>query len=244
MTNTPALPMKTHSFTRNPSRGSALLAALIVIVILTFAAAGVLSYSLTTYRNSVRQAILDQAKEIADSEMEYLYYSWKTQLLGGTSAVANISCINPTTLVPNSNSPLVLANICATDAVTPVPAFSTAETNWTIMRTVDYNPIAGTSDGSAQGIVPGTLQTGRNYYFSAYTVASIVNPVLGPITYHSGRHFVYSSTSLFQFAVFYQGNLEIAAGGNMVIQGPVSTNASAYLGSQPGYTLTIADTIY
>jgi Tfp pilus assembly protein PilX len=236
--------MKTHSFTRNPSRGSALLAALIVIVILTFAAAGVLSYSLTTYRNSVRQAILDQAKEIADSEMEYLYYSWKTQLLGGTSAVANISCINPTTLVPNSNSPLVLANICATDAVTPVPAFSTAETNWTIMRTVDYNPIAGTSDGSAQGIVPGTLQTGRNYYFSAYTVASIVNPVLGPITYHSGRHFVYSSTSLFQFAVFYQGNLEIAAGGNMVIQGPVSTNASAYLGSQPGYTLTIADTIY
>src|ERR1017187_6700702 len=99
--------MKTHSFKQDPCRGSALLAALIVIVILTFAAAGVLSYSLTTYRNSVRQAILDQAKEIADSEMEYLYYSWKTSLLAG-SAVANISCINPTTLVPNPGSPLVI----------------------------------------------------------------------------------------------------------------------------------------
>ncbi len=238
-----SLPMKNHSFRRNPTRGSALLASLIVIVILTFAAAGVLSYSLTTYRNSVRQAILDQAKEIADSEMEYLYYSWKTQLLAG-SAVANISCINPTTLLPNPTSPLVTSGVCGTDTVTPVTAFSVAETGWTVERTIDYNPITGTSDGSAQGIVPGTLQTGRNYYFSAYTVASIVNPVLGPISYHSGRHFVYSSTSLFQFAVFYQGNLEIAAGGDMVIQGPVSTNASAYMGSQPGYTLTLADMVY
>jgi hypothetical protein len=228
---------------RNPCRGSALLASLIVIVILTFAAAGVLSYSLTTYRNSVRQAILDQAKEIADSEMEYLYYSWKTSLLAG-SAVANISCVNPTTLAPNANSPLVLNGVCGTDSVTPVTPFSAAEADWTITRTVDFNPIAGTSDGSAQGLLQGTLETGRNYYFSAYTVASIVNPVLGPIQYHSGRHFVFSSTSLFQFAVFYQGNLEIAAGGNMVIQGPVSTNASAYMGSQPGYQLTIADTVY
>src|ERR1019366_4850433 len=66
------------SIRRNPRRGSALLAALIVIVILTFAAAGVLSYSLTTYRNSVRQSLLDQAKEVADSEMEFLFFQWKT----------------------------------------------------------------------------------------------------------------------------------------------------------------------
>src|SRR5277367_5358804 len=103
--------MKTRTNRRDPQQGSALLAVMIVIVILTFAAAGVLSYSLTTYRNSVRQAILDQAKEIADSEMEYLYYSWKTSLLAG-SAVANISCVNPMTLAANPNSPLVLSGVC------------------------------------------------------------------------------------------------------------------------------------
>ncbi len=237
--------MKTHRFERNPTRGSALLAALIVIVILTFAAAGVLSYSLTTYRNSVRQAILDQAKEIADGEMEYLYYSWKTSLIGG-NAVANVSCLNPTTLAPNPSSPLVTSGVCSTattDMVTPFSSNISAG-GWSVSRMVVFNPVAGTSDGSAQGLLPGSLETGKNYYFSAYTVASIVNPVLGPIQYHSGRHFVFSSTSLFQFAVFYQGNLEIAAGGNMTIQGPVSTNASAYMGSQPGYQLTIADTVY
>ena len=162
--------MKMHSFKRNPTRGSALLAALIVIVILTFAAAGILSYSLTTYRNSVRQAILDQAKEIADSEMEYLYYSWKTQLLGGT-AVANIQ------------NTLTTSGICAaalTDYLTPFSANIAGE-GWQVSRSVVFNPISGTSDGSAQGLVQDTLETGRNYYFSAYTVAAIVNPVLGPI---------------------------------------------------------------
>jgi hypothetical protein len=212
-----------------------------VIVILTFAAAGVLSYSLTTYRNSIRQAILDQAREIADSEMEYLYYCWKSALLGG-QAVANVQ------------SSLTTAGICsatATDllpgppAVPPAPFSSViAGEGWQVARYVTYNPIAGTSDGSAQGLLQGTLETGKLYNYSAYTVAYLVHPILGPIQFHSGRHFVYSSTSLFQFAVFYQGNLEIAAGGNMTINGPVSTNASAYMGSQPGYQLTIADTVY
>jgi hypothetical protein len=238
--------MKKRSIARVRNRGSALLAALIVIVILTFAAAGVLSYSLTTYENSVRQTLLDKAKETADSEMEYLFYCWKTDLLN-KDPVANISCVNPTTLAPNPASPLVTASpyaICGTDMTTTEQPFSSSESGWNISRTLVYNPIAGTSDGSAQGIEPGTQQIGRNYYFSAKVSASINNPVLGTVTYHSGRHFVFSSTSLFQFAVFYQGNLEIAAGGNMTITGPISTNASAYMGSQSGYTLTISDTAY
>src|SRR5580698_980235 len=74
---------------RDSIRGSALLAAMIVIVILSFAAAGVLAYSLTTYRNSVRQAMLDQGKVIADGEMENLYYNWKNLLLQKKS-VSNI----------------------------------------------------------------------------------------------------------------------------------------------------------
>ncbi|HXQ81818.1 MAG TPA: hypothetical protein VN775_10920 [Opitutaceae bacterium] len=205
---------------------------MIVIVVLTFAAAGVLSYSLTTYRNSVRQAILDQAKEVADSEMEYLYFNWKQQLQMGTAAAS-------------VQATMTSAGICApaiTDFLTPFSANIAGE-GWAVSRLVQFIPL-NTPDQGAEGIVPGTQETGQNYYFQAQTVAMIYNPVLGPIQFHSGRHFVFSSTSLFQFAVFYQGNLEIAAGGNMTIQGPVSTNASAYMGSQPGYTLTLADMVY
>jgi hypothetical protein len=228
--------MKTYSFGRNPIRGSALLAALIVIVILTFAAAGVLSYSLTNYRNSVRQALLDQAKEVADSEMEYLYFSWKSALLAR----------HPIPQVPSILTTTPPTSVVAALISTPLNAFSQNMQNWQVSRTLTYNAIQGTADGGAEGLVPGTVETGKNYFFTAETRATTYSPtgLFGKIEYHSGRHFVYSSTSLFQYAVFYQGNMEIAAGGDMTITGPMSTNASAYLGSQTGYTLTLSDKAY
>ncbi len=221
-----------NRFKLRSSRGSALLAALIVIVILTFAASGVLSYSLTTYRNSMRQATLDQGKEIADSEMEYMYYSWKGLLLQ-KKAVANIQSL--------------MTGL--TSSTVPLAASFQVTNGWSVSRSIVWNKIPLPSvDGGATGIVPGTQQIGRNYYFTVETSATINQPLLGNVTYHSGRHFVYSSTSLFQYAVFYQGNLEMAAGGNMTIGGPVSTNASAYLGAQDNngnpFTLTLTDSIY
>jgi hypothetical protein len=230
--------MKTHR--RDPRRGSALLAAMIVIVILTFAAAGILSYSLTTYRNSVRQAMLDQGKEIADSEMEYMYYTWKGWLLrkyGAATVQSHMSSILGTGLSPQAaafNPPLNMQG-------------------WTVSRSISFGAsgtgIPGTTDGGATGIIPGTNSIGRNYYFDAETSATVSLPLLGNVTYKAGRHFVYSSTSLFQYAVFYEGNLEMAAGGNMTIGGPIATNASAFLGSKvqsngTPYTLTLTDTIY
>jgi hypothetical protein len=232
--------MKTKTSRRDPRRGSALLAAMIVIVVLTFAAAGILSYSLTTYRNSVRQAMLDQGKEIADSEMEYMYYSWKGWLLkkyGSSTVATHMSGLLGSGLAPQA-------------AAFNAPANTQG---WTVSRAISFGDsgtgIPGTTDGGATGIIPGTNSIGRNYYFNVETSATVNLPLLGSVTYKAGRHFVYSSTSLFQYAVFYQGNLEMAAGGNMTIGGPISTNASAYLGAKapssgPAFTLTLTDSIY
>jgi hypothetical protein len=226
--------MNTKSFKRDPRRGSALLAAMIVIVVLTFAAAGILSYSLNTYRNSVRQAMLDQGKEIADSEMDFMYFTWKGMLLH-KDPIASI--------VPNFNSDGYLG----TNLQPQAQVFENATNPWTVSRNIQFASIAGTTDGGATGILPGTTSIGRNYYFTVWTSATVNAPLLGSVTYKSGRHFVYSSTSLFQYAVFYQGNLEMAAGGNMTISGPVSTNASAYLGSSDNngnpFTLTLTDAV-
>src|SRR5208282_2398150 len=104
--------MKMTSYGRNPRRGSALLAAMIVIVILSFAAAGVLSYSLTTYLNSKRQALLDQAKEVADSEMEYLFFAWKSELLQKIP-VASLTCITYANQQPNASCPLCASGATA-----------------------------------------------------------------------------------------------------------------------------------
>jgi hypothetical protein len=182
-------------------------------MLLSIAAGGVLSYSLTTYRNSVRQATLDQAREISDSEMENLYYQWKSLLLNKT-AVAKVQ--GKLTWLTSSTTPFLSSLDVAG--------------GWSVYRSISFNNL-GTSDGSAQGLDATGTQVAKNYYYTAETSATINLPLMGSVTYYSGRHFTYSSTSLFQFAVFYQGNLEMAAGGNMTIGGPVTTNASAYLGA-------------
>jgi hypothetical protein len=212
-------------------RGSALLAAMIVVTVLSFAAAGILSYSLNTYENTSREQTLDQAREMADSEMEYLYYAWKGALISRTLAIDRIvPTLNQTVTSSTATAPFAI------DMQNSVPA-------WTVSRTIAFNFIGpSTGDGSAEGIVQGNL-IGKNYYFTAETAASVTKPLLGTISYHTGRHFAYSSTPLFQYAVFYQGDLELAPGSNMQIKGPISTNSSAYLGSQSGYTLTLTDQV-
>jgi type II secretory pathway pseudopilin PulG len=223
----------------NSRRGSALLASMIVVTILSFAAAGILSYSMNTYRNSIRQAALDQAREIADGEMEVLYYQWKDQLISKV-AVSNVQA-HLTTAGQNylTNSTPFSSKI--------QNLYPTGSPQWTVTRSIAYNYITGTSDGSAQGLDSTGTQVAKNYYYTAQTSASINLPLVGQVTFHAGRHFTYSSTSLFQFAVFYQGNLEMAAGGNLTIGGPVTTNASAYLGAGANggnpFQLTLTDKV-
>jgi hypothetical protein len=207
---------------------------MIVITILSFAAAGILSYSLTTYRNSVRQAMLDQAKELSDSEMENLYFKWKTGILSKTP-IPNVESTMP--IGPASNASSLMGNA--------FPFLNTVSSSWSVYRFLHWDQVQNTSDGSATGIMPGTInEIGKNFYFTAETGATLTSPLFGTITYHSGRHFVYSSTSLFQFAVFYEGNLELAPGSDMKILGPVATNASAYLGTVSSVKLTLASTVY
>ena len=231
---------------RRSPKGSVLLASMIVIVLLSVVSAGVLSYSLVNYRNSVRQQLLDQAKEIADSEMEYLFFSWKSQLLAKVAPSAieatlrNAGVCTTATLDGNGN---------VTDLGTlgsPFLASVQSAGGWRVARDVIFNPVSGTANGSAQGQVTGTQLTGQIFYFSAYvkTVYS-GNPVVGTIQFHSGRRFQLLNTSLFQYALFYQGNLEIAAGSSMTISGSIATNGTAYMAStSSAYALTIASKLY
>jgi type II secretory pathway pseudopilin PulG len=250
--------MKTRFNRRNPQRGSALLAVMIVIVILSFAAAGVLSYSLTSYRNSVRQAVLDQAKEVADSEMQYLYFSWKQNLITKQATPG----IGVDTWMQNHPT---TSNVAPTGqrgswtapgydiTVNLAPFASIAQGNWsggtwTISRTLQFNnkyvPGATSTDGSAVGILNQTGGVvGKIYYYTAKTRATFSSPIFGTVEFHSGRNFQFSSASLFQYALFYQGNLELAAGGNLTIGGPVSTNSSAFVGASAG-TLTLTNNVY
>jgi hypothetical protein len=222
-------------FRRDGSRGSALLASMIVVTVLSFAAAGILSYSLNTYENSMRQTLLDQAREVADSEMEYIYYGWKNVLMSRTIPVRSVDTSTQMAAYLSTGSGPFM-----TKYQQPV-----GQPQWSVSRSITFRPVGpSTGDGSAEGVMSGNL-IGKNFYFDAYASAAFTSPILGAVQFKSGRHFAYSSTPLFQYAVFYQGDLELAPGSNMEISGPISTNGSAFLGSQSanGYHLTLTDQV-
>lgn len=58
-----------------------------------------------------------------------------------------------------------------------------------------------------------------------------------------GRRFSTFNTPIFQFGVFYEGDLELAPGANMRIAGDVSANGSIYMGSTPTGTLTLTQKV-
>ena len=211
-------------------RGSVLIAVIFVVVVLSILLEGVMRYSSNTHRNSVRQTRVERAKLIAESEMEYLFYRW----------IAEVNLGTPSTSVATE---MIADGHCVAAPTTDQTPFSStiAAEGWNVSRTIEYYAIPGTADGSATGQKPGTTKTGRNYYFTARVKARISDPIFGDIEYRAGRRFVRSETSILQYSVFYQDDLELASGSDMVINGPVSTNGSAYIGAQSGVDITITD---
>jgi len=58
-----------------------------------------------------------------------------------------------------------------------------------------------------------------------------------------GRRFSTFNTPIFQYGVFYEGDLELAPGANMRIEGDVSANGSIYMASTSTGTLTLTQKV-
>lgn len=200
-----------------------MVAAILTLFFLSLALASVLNYSTNAYRNSHRQTRIEEAKLVAESEMENLFYRWKTEVGRGTPSDAVASRLEDDDVV-------------GALASTFTPLSSTiADRGWSVSRTITFlwSATGRNEDG----------KTGRNFYYKAQVRAFRQDPIFGLIEYRAGRRFVQSEASLFQNAVFYQGDLEMAANSNMTIGGPIVANGSIYIGAQQGRTLTITDSV-
>ncbi len=205
-----------------------LLATMIAIVVLSTLAAFALQNSSTGYRNSMRQNLLEQTKLTAESEMEYLFYKWKyatihdhiaPDTMQSTLTTAGVT-VDPTTIATASGSP-----------------FLAAQTGAVAVRSIQFLP------PTAIGILPGTNKVNKVSLFKALVRVETPNISTATTVYHLGRRFAYSSSSLYQYSVFYQGDMEFSAGSSMQIEGDLSSNGSVYIGAQPSLSLTIVNTL-
>jgi Tfp pilus assembly protein PilE len=219
-----------HHFRKTPKQGSALLAVIIVIAVMSYLAAASMSYSVANYRSSMRQTMLDQAKLTAEAEMEYLYFEWVTAFKEETPAEGIDDNLLGKGVIVNFTN--IAQESLATTAI--------GDDSWTISRTLRSNGQA--REGTIK--VSGVTRPAQVNYFTALTRATQTHPLLGTIQYQMGRRFALNKSSLFQFSVFYQDVMEFSTGSPMTIKGDISSNGSLYIGAQSGVNLTIVNKIF
>ncbi len=218
----------------NSQTGGVLIATLSFLIILSVGAAAILGLTATSYRLSMRNEVRAQARAVADSEMEGLYYQFMTQILLAT---------------PPTNTPTALAGLNLVDvAETPTTArdpflaiYRSPNPGWTVKRSAFYNSALD----RFFGIVPGTTKQGT---VTSITVKIEVTPPPGnffhdTVVVRLGRRFSTFNTPIFQYSVFYEGDLELAPGADMRIEGDISANGSIFMGSTPTGTLTLTQKV-
>lgn len=115
------------------------------------------------------------------------------------------------------------------------PTISPAETTSIggVSLTYSTNPQATTT----RTLTKGTL-AGMNAFVRPYQILSTAYDSSHNTTVALEEYFEVASVPIFQFAIFYDNDLEIAPGANMVVSGRVHSNGDLYLQSESGVSLS------
>jgi hypothetical protein len=204
--------------------GSALVAAAMFCAIASLLLVSILTWAANHGRLIRRQQEYLMAQYVAEGATEKVISAIRSNLY--TTGVAP----SQTTL-----------NLYATNQL-PAAADSGMFTNYHIISVSGVtNAVTVSTSGTStiQAISSGTY-TGLNALITSYTITARANSYKRPVNLTTGvqRVLQIQSIPIFQFAVFYQGNLEIMPGADMTINGGLHSNGSAYVFPE-GASLTI-----
>lgn len=206
------------------SRASVLIITLCVLIMLCVAAGSLLDLASNSFRLTMRNDARASARAVAESELEYIYYQFKTLVLAGNAADATPTLL--TSIAENGDTPSTIRQ-----------PFLVNHRNegWRVKRSVilDRPPVSGR--------IPGTTKIGSYTYIIARVevLPPSSHPFANSASVKVGRRFINSNTSIFQYSVFFQGDLELNPGSDTVINGDIVANGSLYLGPSSGKTLKL-----
>lgn len=141
---------------------------------------------------------------------------------------------------------LVTANISA--YATNIPNASDGPygaywTNYQFSGGSTANRIIVTNTATSTSIVMGAPFAGLNLVANTYEIIANARNTTSPYNIVStvGQQIYLGTIPLFQFAIFYQNDMEIAPGANMTINGSIHGNGNIYL--EPQSSLTLGSTV-
>jgi hypothetical protein len=135
---------------------------------------------------------------------------------------------------------VVSANLSSYAATLPTSSDSAYWTNFQFSSGTTANEIGVNNTATSQSVVMSAPYTGLNMVANTYEIIASAKNIntqyLIPATV--GQQIYLGTIPLFQFAIFYQNDMEICPGGAMTIAGTVHGNQNIYLQPQDGLTFS------
>jgi len=143
----------------------------------------------------------------------------------------------------NYGFPLITANMSTYAATLPTASDGAYWSSYQFSGGGIANQVIVTNTATSQTIIMGAPFTGLTLVANTYEIIANAQNTTTQYKLVStvGQQIYLGTIPLFQFAIFYQNNMEIAPGAPMTITGPVHGNTNIYL--EPTSTLTLNSTI-
>ncbi len=216
--------MKTKALRNHSVAGNTLLVTVITMAIVGVFVELALSYTNSVGRNVQRSLLLRQATNIGDSSTEMAFAAWRAICRQDQTKVYKRSDMDSEIPTPTpGNFPGISSYTLSNYAIYPLDSYWNIKTGGTSTPP----PIAGPNHGDL------------SYYYLAS--ADVVVPTVtsknptsltdkGNVVAKVRRVFQKEIISLWRYAAFYNGDMEIHPGPTMNITGDVHTNGSLYTG--------------
>lgn len=207
-------------------RGSALLTVVILTAMLALLTASMLSYTLNERRGNERNRLILRAKNMAENISLYAAEQISTKLYRTRSStpVAFMTGSNAVSMPPDD---VLDTAYTSADTGMEVRAGLTTATGLTFI-----DPATNPGNANA-GLQVNTCSV------PIITKATANHPSLGSVVAYTQNDLAVDMIPLFQFAIFYNMDLEFGPGADMVISGPVHTNGNFIARCQTGFTNTV-----
>lgn len=135
---------------------------------------------------------------------------------------------------------LVSQNMGVYQSTVPTTADGAYWGNYRFSGGATLNQVVVTNTATAQQIVLGGVNAGLTMMANTYEIIANAQNTSSEFSIVStvGQQFYLGTIPLFQFAIFYQNDMEIAPGAAMTVSGPVHGNGSIYMDPQNGLTFS------
>lgn len=201
-------------------KGSALITVILITAMMALLTASMLNYSGSERRGNERNRLILRAKTMAENVALYASEQVSTKIRRLRSI-----------------SPMEFSE--ATETALSLPPDSVLETSFS--SATDVEVFGGIASTTPLALITDTSDANFGLQVSTGNIpiiasATMTHPALGSVKSYVEQNLQINMVPLFQFAIFYNGDLEFSPGADMVISGPVHANGHLIARSQSGFS--------